>query len=430
MPAAIAQEAPAPGPSPDPPSPASDPLPAPQPDPLPDPQPDASQVPSPELSPVPQPDASQVPSPESSPVPLPDPYDTAAPPKPAEPLTEEQAVAAAQASAAAERFRVSGFAGGELSRASTRVAQLQFSLAAAEQELAAAQAAEQALIAAHGAAVGAAADARRDLGNLARLAYTSGPTEWTLIETFLDADNPADALRRASVSQLVAERQGEQWKRAVESVELLDAQQAAVSDRVAAAATSVRSAELDVSAARDQVRSITAALAAGGIPGQDGGKAVSQLCRGLEIAQCEPSGWGEGKLTRDAVWLMRVIRQKWPEVETSGGYRSTDAFPDHPMGRAVDVMLPGSGRTSSGAALGDEMATYFMTNADSYGVMYLIWHQRIWMNGRDPVAPPAQWRAMQDRGDWTSNHMDHVHITVSTGVSGSDIHEVMQHARG
>jgi hypothetical protein len=85
-------------------------------------------------------------------------------------------------------------------------------------------------------------------------------------------------------------------------------------------------------------------------------------------------------------------------------------------------MVPSAGRTSEGAELGDEIARYFMEHADRYGIMYLIWQQRVWVNGRDAVAPPEQWRAMEDRGDWTSNHMDHVHITVSTGVSGWDIY--------
>jgi hypothetical protein len=59
----------------------------------------------------------------------------------------------------------------------------------------------------------------------------------------------------------------------------------------------------------------------------------------------------------------------------------------------------------------------------------MIWRQRIWSSDRDPVAPVEQWRTMSDRGDWTSNHFDHVHITVSTGVSGTDPFEVVRAPR-
>ena len=89
-------------------------------------------------------------------------------------------------------------------RAQARLAQAASARDAALSEQVAARAEQEALAKAHGAAVLAGQDARRDLGNLVRQAYTSGPSEWTLIASFLDADGPADALRRASLSTLLA----------------------------------------------------------------------------------------------------------------------------------------------------------------------------------------------------------------------------------
>jgi len=306
---------------------------------------------------------------------------------------------------------------------------LQTTRDAAQQESDAAQEAQRAVATVRETAVSSAGGARRDLGNLARLAYTSGPTEWTLIETFLDADSPGDALRRASTSQLVAERQDTRWRDAVAQVKVLDEQLVAAAARVAAAGAADRVAEANYNVAQDQVRAIEAALATGGMTGPDGLQAVERSCGGSDIPQCQASGWGEGNLTRDAVWLLRVVRQQWPQIRAVGGYRPTDPFPDHPSGRAVDVMLPDAGRSKQGVALGDEIATYFMQNADRYGIMYLIWHQRIWMADRDAVAPPATWRSMGERGSWTGNHMDHVHVTLSTGVSGSDIYQIVRAAQ-
>lgn len=340
-----------------------------------------------------------------------------------------EAEAAAAAILAAERGRVSRFAAGELARARTSLGEAAVRRDAAEQEVATARTAQRVMIRAHESAIAQEGDARRDLGNLARLAYTSGPTEWTLIETFLDADGPQDALRRASVSQLVAERQDDQWDEAVAGVAALGAELAAAAGRVAVAEAELGVAQGAYAAVAEQVASIAGAIASGGMAGTDGAAAVAEICGPVEIPQCERSGWGEGQLTRDAVWLMRVVRAQWPQIETVGGYRPVDTYPDHPTGRAVDVMVPDAGRSAEGVEAGDEIAQYFMEHADEYGVMYLLWNQRVWRSGHDPIAPPQEWRPMEDRGDWTSNHKDHVHICVSTGVSGSDIYSVVGAAR-
>lgn len=374
---------------------------------------------------------------------LPDPYEIESP-EPfrapgadgsAEPDTDEdpEALSEAEAEAAArldaERTRVARLARAELERAQARLAQAASAREAALSEQVAARAEQEALAKAHGAAVLAGQDARRDLGNLVRQAYTSGPSEWTLIASFLDADGPTDALRRASLSTLLAERQDSEWDAAVATVDELAAQQQAAGKRLAQAEAAALTAQEQYETAADQVAGIQAALEEGGITGTDGAAEVQRICGDADTPLCQPSGWGESQLTRDAVWLMRTVRQEWPQIEDVGGYRPVDAYPDHPTGRAVDVMVPDAGRSEAGAAVGDEIAAYFMEHADEYGVMYIIWDQKIWGVGRDPIVPVDQWRQMSDRGDWTSNHMDHVHITVSTGVSGSNIYSVIDEAR-
>lgn len=413
VPVAAAQEA---APSPEP-SETASPTPSPSPSPTPSSTPTSSSEPEPEF-PIP-------PEPE---LPVPDPYDPDAQP----PVVDADPAAQAAIAAAvrqAELVRVTKIALAELERARTRLTELGTRRDAANAEVEAARADERQLRALYGDAQTAAGEARRDLGNLARLAYTSGPSEWTLIETFLDADNPSDALRRASVSALVAERQDVQWGRTVSAVADADQRVQQATARVAAAQTAAAAVQAEYQTVEEQTRAIMEALSGGALSGGVGADAVREICGDVLILQCVPTAWGEGNLTRDAVWLMRIVRQQWPQIEVVGGYRPVDPYPDHPSGRAVDVMVPDGGKSAEGAALGDQIAEYFMTHADEYGVMYLIWKQRIWMIDRDPVAPVAQWRMMSDRGDWTSNHMDHVHITVSTGVSGSDIYSVIAAAK-
>ncbi len=56
-------------------------------------------------------------------------------------------------------------------------------------------------------------------------------------------------------------------------------------------------------------------------------------------------------------------------------------------------------------AKGDAVAQYVIDNAARLGVETVIWRQRI----AGPWTGWA-WRAMEDRGSATANHMDHPHV--------------------
>lgn len=73
-------------------------------------------------------------------------------------------------------------------------------------------------------------------------------------------------------------------------------------------------------------------------------------------------------------------------IKTVGGYRQ-DTRPDHPSGLAADFMVP---LTSAGQATGDALAEHVRENAQTYGVEYIIWNQRIWNSSR----PTEGWRAI------------------------------------
>ena len=104
----------------------------------------------------------------------------------------------------------------------------------------------------------------------------------------------------------------------------------------------------------------------------------------------------------------KVVRHVWgnyPAIKTMYGWRKGNSG-DHPLGRAVDVMLPNYKQNS---ALGWEIATYFRNNAKSFGVSYVIFDQKIWSVARDREG----WRPMSNRGGDTANHIDHVHLSTS-----------------
>ncbi|MFE9245628.1 coiled-coil domain-containing protein [Nocardiopsis sp. NPDC006938] len=80
---------------------------------------------------------------------------------------------------------------------------------------------------------------------------------------------------------------------------------------------------------------------------------------------------------------------------------------DHGTGTACDFMMSANGAAPSAAnqALGQQIADYGIANADRLGIKYIIWEQQIWQS------TSRQWTWMNDRGDLTQNHYDHVHIS-------------------
>ncbi|GAA1434297.1 hypothetical protein GCM10009616_28290 [Microlunatus lacustris] len=114
----------------------------------------------------------------------------------------------------------------------------------------------------------------------------------------------------------------------------------------------------------------------------------------------------ERGLTPNAIKVHRAARVAFPQITTYYGVRS-DSIPDHPSGRALDLMIPGY-TSAGGRALGQEVAAWTQANAEELGIQYVIWNQRIWNVQRDQEG----WRPMADRGGDSANHKNHVHITV------------------
>lgn len=121
----------------------------------------------------------------------------------------------------------------------------------------------------------------------------------------------------------------------------------------------------------------------------------------------------EDKLQINSIRIARSVAANFPQIETIGGWRPVDAYPDHPSGRAVDIMIPDYG-TDTGKKLGDDILAYLYGNADFFGVEYFIWRQEyIPANGQSNI--------MEDRGDPTQNHYDHIHVTtIESGFPTAD----------
>ncbi|KAG8997292.1 hypothetical protein FRB94_001088 [Tulasnella sp. JGI-2019a] len=90
---------------------------------------------------------------------------------------------------------------------------------------------------------------------------------------------------------------------------------------------------------------------------------------------------------------------------------------EHCCGLATDMMCSDAGGTPT--ISGKEIAEWVMRNRAALNLKYVIWGQRIWNPSLDSVKPWTSWRAMEDRGDVTQNHWDHVHVSYND-VSGAE----------
>jgi hypothetical protein len=90
---------------------------------------------------------------------------------------------------------------------------------------------------------------------------------------------------------------------------------------------------------------------------------------------------------------------------------SVGATSEHKEGRALDWhmdMKSASQRKRVGQAL-DWLTANNGEVAYRLGVMYIIWNQHIW----SVYYPELGWRKMANRGSYTANHKNHVHISLS-----------------
>ncbi|NKV32791.1 peptidoglycan DD-metalloendopeptidase family protein [Rhodococcus hoagii] len=111
----------------------------------------------------------------------------------------------------------------------------------------------------------------------------------------------------------------------------------------------------------------------------------------------------EEHLQTDSIRVARAVAQRFPEVQTIGGWREKDEYDDHPSGRAVDIMIPDF-QSNDGRELGNRIKNYLFQHREFFNIDYMIWRQMY-------IPAEGQPNLMEDRFDLTRNHFDHVHVT-------------------
>jgi hypothetical protein len=89
---------------------------------------------------------------------------------------------------------------------------------------------------------------------------------------------------------------------------------------------------------------------------------------------------GGAGLVPNAANLAGYIRANYPGVQSIGGVRP-DPYPDHPSGRAIDIMVGGN------TGLGNAIHADILSQSENFGVSYTLWQ--------------------------VAAHYDHIHVTVN-----------------
>jgi hypothetical protein len=120
-----------------------------------------------------------------------------------------------------------------------------------------------------------------------------------------------------------------------------------------------------------------------------------------------PAGVGiEQGLQIKTILAERLVSAYFPEIHNIGGVRP-DYLKWHPMGMAIDVMIPNY-QSQEGKELGDRIAAFALANADRLSLNHVIWRRIMYDKSGKPFL-------MGNLGSDDANHYTHVHIATDGG---------------
>ena len=210
--------------------------------------------------------------------------------------------------------------------------------------------------------------------HLAAAVYVGGRTED--VYAILTAASPKSLIDKLAIQSVMATTMSDQLKsfrqieQEAQNIEAASAKSAAEAKAAADAASAVRAdvqetqsrLQTQVAVVKTSYAALTPAMQAALGPGA----AIPTV--------------GMGGLVPNARVLAAYIIATYPGVQSIGGVRA-DWLPDHPSGRALDIMI------GSDMGLGDAINADIQSQVGRFGVVYTMWR--------------------------VANHFDHVHITVS-----------------
>ncbi|MFY1635814.1 coiled-coil domain-containing protein [Solwaraspora sp. WMMB335] len=253
------------------------------------------------------------------------------------------------------------------------------------------------------------AELTTEVGVMAAESYRVG--RLTSVTMLLNSASPEAMLQRAAGLEVMAQREGRNLRALAEAHEQSARAKAAIDNEV-------REQEKQVAIMARKKQDAERALAAVG--GQATGGFVSANSPAAKAAPRNSDGsWPSESCSVDDPTTSGCITPRtlhaMNEAKLVGFTRYTSCFRsggggEHPKGRACDFSAEAGGfaerdATGGDRTYGNNLAAFYVRNADRLGVLYVIWFRQIWM-------PGTGWRSYSGGGSPAGDHTNHVHLSV------------------
>lgn len=140
---------------------------------------------------------------------------------------------------------------------------------------------------------------------------------------------------------------------------------------------------------------------------------VNELIGSASGGFASNGNWGPGVtggFAANTAAAKAYIEAHFSGVSSIGGlYGGSVPGSDHPMGKALDVMIANY-KSAQGIAAGNAIADWFQNNPNAFGTKYEIWRKQY----REPGQPWGPYSHPSGSDD-TLDHNDHVHLSFLTG---------------
>jgi septal ring factor EnvC (AmiA/AmiB activator) len=253
------------------------------------------------------------------------------------------------------------------------------------------------------------AQLHEELGEYAAIAYTTSDMQSTA--ALLATGDPSDAIDAMTMLSYLGESRADRLNELITRLEEIEATRQTIDDNIAEQEEITE----DMEAARDAAALELAASGGDSAVGPAAGDFPAAVPVPRNSDGTLPSeGCTEDDPTTNGCLTPRTLHALEQTV-LAGFTRYTKCYRDgswgeHPQGRACDLSanVGTFGGDASGEAktYGDNLAAWYVENADALGVQYVIWYRQIWQ-------PTTGWRTYNlAGGDPSSDHTNHVHLSI------------------
>ncbi|SCL16908.1 hypothetical protein GA0070616_1153 [Micromonospora nigra] len=262
------------------------------------------------------------------------------------------------------------------------------------------------------------------VGEIAAQAYRSGGL--SAASALLKSDSPAGFMDRAAALDAVAANEDRALRElqqtrdeAVRTKTALDGEIREQRKQVAVMARRKEQAEKALTVANQKEKEKAAAAARADDGGSRSGRSTSTAKAKPAPRNSDGSWPAESCSVNDPTPANGCITPRTlhalNQAKAAGFTRYVSCYRpggsgEHPKGRACDFAAQKNGfggdATGGDRTYGNNLAAFYVNNANRLAVLYVIWYRQIWL-------PSSGWKSYSGaNGDPSSDHTNHVHLSV------------------